>query len=159
MKGITSALPIVVSMAALCVSLATFLFNRSRDRRDLFLKFHEKLIEPDLQKGRAILYASVNTVQDAESLRSTRPDDYALVNRALSMFDVLGIYVYRRYVDKDVVLEEWGPTLAKAWQCGQHFVEHRAQNQGFRVWPNLRRLGDEAQEYTKAKQDNERWKV
>lgn len=41
------------------------------------------------------------------------------------MYDVLGIYVKRRYVFKSWVKEEWGSDLAKARTLGKHFNANR----------------------------------
>ena len=137
--------PVLISVFALAVSVAAFLISLRRDRRDLFLSMHERLIDPDLQEGRRVLHARINSVEDVKQLLDASPREYALVNRALAMLDIFGMYVARGYIDKRVALEEWGYTYAKAAARAAHVIEFRAQHQdGWRSWPNLQRFGADA---------------
>ena len=47
---------VAVADAALAVSLSTFLINRRRDRRDLFLRLHERLASIDQRRGRKLIH-------------------------------------------------------------------------------------------------------
>jgi hypothetical protein len=68
------------------------------------------------------------------------------------MFDQFGGYVLRGYVDRQLMLEEWGHTYANAWLHGQHFIAERAAHDGGRWsgWPHLRDLGPAAVEWSTA---------
>lgn len=74
-------------------------------------------------------------------MRAAGTDEYHLINRALATFDILAMYVERGYIDGDVVLEEWGHSLARAYQQAQTFIENRVANQTWKPWPHLRSFG------------------
>lgn len=133
-----------IALIALVLNGLTFSDRRRQDRRDLFLKLHERLIDPDVQRGRRLLYERVHSPADAARLREHATDDYELVNRALAMFEVFAMYVERGYVDRDMALEEWGHTIARAYERAEHFLDDREQLQTWKPWPNLRVFGPAA---------------
>ncbi len=137
---------IVVSVAAFAVSVYALLAKRDQDRRDLFLKMHERLIDAELQEGRRLLRERIGSVDDAIGMRKADPVSYQLVGRALAMFDILGGYVSRGYVDRDLVLEEWGRTYAGCWEHGRHIVMERAEREPltWSAWPHLQAFGEVA---------------
>jgi hypothetical protein len=48
---ISLLISLLISMVALSVSFIALLVKRRQDRRELFLKMHERLIDPDLRGG------------------------------------------------------------------------------------------------------------
>jgi hypothetical protein len=141
-----TVISLLISVGALCVSIGALLTKRKQDRRDLFLKMHERLIDHDLQNGRRILRERIKSVEDAKKMRLDDPESYYLVGRALAMFDILGCYVRRKYVDEQLVLEEWGRTYAGSWDHGRHVVAERAEgeNETWSAWPHLQAFGETA---------------
>jgi hypothetical protein len=137
---------LLISVAALSVSLVALLAKRRQDRRELFFKMHERLIDPDLKRGRQILRERVTSAEKAREMHEHDPDAYQLVGRALAMFDILGCYVRRRYIDEGLVLEEWGHTYAGAWASGRHVVVERAGREAltWSAWPHLQAFGETA---------------
>lgn len=108
----------VAAVVAALISLALFLASRRQerrsvenDKRNLFLSLNEQLMQPDLQRGRDILRRRVNSKRDAEVLYHRKRDDHWTVSQAVAMFDLLGLYVSREYVDRDLVVAEWGRCL------------------------------------------------
>jgi hypothetical protein len=139
---------LVISLAALSVSVVTLLTKQRQDRRDLFLKMHERLVDPDLQQGRRILRERIKSVEDAQAMRKEDQVSYQLVGRALAMFDILGGYVLRKYVDEELVLEEWGHTYAGSWASGRYVILERTASERERLtwsaWPHLQAFGKRA---------------
>lgn len=134
-----------LALLAFTFSLGAFFYNRYKAKKDSFLAIHEKLIALDIQEGRRLLFTKVNSPEDAKLLEEHDIEAYQKVNRALAMYDVLGLYVSRRYVDKSIVLEEWGQNLSKARWHGQHFMEHRRQKNAPSKWKHFDALSEEAE--------------
>jgi hypothetical protein len=146
----SAAIPIVISCGAFAFSIFTWRERRNQDQRDLFLKMHERLIDVDLQRGRRILAENIHSVKDAEALLRGSPADYELANRALAMFDIFALYAERGYVDRKLVLEEWGYTLANTWACGQYLIAERLNRHRpntWSAWPHFQKLGKLADEW------------
>lgn len=144
-----AALTIGISAVALVVSIYALIATQKRDRRDLFLQMHHLLTDKDLQEGRRLLYETINSVDDVRQIRQTDPARTALINRALSTFELLAFYVQRGYIDKQLMLEEWGHTYARAWLHGRHFVVERLERErdGWSGWPHLQTLAPEAEQW------------
>lgn len=143
-------IPTVISVCAFSLSLYTWRERKVQDRRDLFLKFHERLIDIELQRGRRILMQKVNSVEDAAKLAREAPSDYEIVNRALAMFDIAALYIERNYIDQQLFLEEWGYTYAGTWGRAQFFIAERLARQApntWSAWPHFQSFGRYASQW------------
>ncbi len=142
----TDWIPTVIAVAAFAFSLVNWHVSRQHDKRDLFLAMHERLIASEVQEGRRLLYLD-HSLDQLDELRKSGSPEYQLINRALANFDVLAMYVDRGYIDRNVVLEEWGHSLARAYQRAEPFISNRVANQSWRPWPHLRAFGPTAVEW------------
>lgn len=143
----TTVVSIVFSSAALVISALAYISRQRQDRRDLFLKLHERLVDPEIQLGRRVLFEQVHSVADAERLRNDAQESYQLINRSLAMFDILAMYVDRGYIDKSLALEEWGHSFARTFRQAQPFIADRLAVQSWAAWPHLREFGVVAEEW------------
>ena len=136
--------PIVIACAAFAFSVFTWQERAAKDRRDLFLKLHERLNDIDLQRGRRILAERIKSIEDAATLLHDSPNDYELVFRALAMYDVAALYAERGYIDRKLFLEDWDGSYARAWEHGQHVIAERLNRltpNSWSDWPHFQRLG------------------
>ncbi|MFC4610584.1 hypothetical protein ACFO9E_22715 [Streptomyces maoxianensis] len=140
----TDGWAVVVASVALVVSVGTWLHGRHEKQRDLFLSLHERLTHPDFQSGRRILWDEIHHSGDVEVLIRHRPQDFRQVSGAIAMFDILGLYVAKKYVNKDAVLQEWGSTVARTYLHGVHVLDACEPEFGWRPWPHFEELGEEA---------------
>ncbi|MFI6652744.1 hypothetical protein ACIBI8_34705 [Streptomyces sp. NPDC050529] len=140
----------VAAVVAALISLALFLASRRQerrsvenDKRNLFLSLNEQLMQPDLQRGRDILRRRVNSKRDAEVLYRRKRDHWT-VSQAVAMFDLLGLYVSREYVDRDLVVAEWGEMLALSCNGnGDYFIEARESKLKWKPYPHYAKLAGE----------------
>ena len=105
-----NALPIALSTTALIFSVYVFFNSRVRDRRDVLIKMSEMFISDDLEKGRYLLF---NKVTDKASVDHLDDQEYHNINRALSAFNLLGLYVKNGYIGEKDAIETWGSDLRK----------------------------------------------
>ena len=143
---VSSSASLLISIAALAFTGLTYRDRRRQDRRDLFLKLHERLVETDLQRGRRLLFTQAQTIESVLKLRDEEPDNFDLINRAIAMLDVAGLYVTKKYVDKQDFLAEWGPVYGRAWLAADAFLAVRlgGLRGGQHGWPYFQALGAEA---------------
>jgi len=144
---ISSSASVLISLTALTLTGLSYRDRRKQDRRDLFLKLHERLVEPDLQRGRRLMFAHAQTTEAVKELREQKPELYDQINRALAMFDIAGMYITKGYINKKDFMAEWGSVYGRAWLAAQPFLEVRfggIHSDGQRGWPHLRTLGPEA---------------
>ena len=142
------ATPLVAS-AALGVSLYNLARARRQDRRDLFLKLHVRLTEPELQAGRRLLHARIKSLEDAAHVAANDVQDYDRMNRALAGFDVLGLYVSEGFVDRDLVLREWADSLHRIGPAAEAFIGYRSNGQEWALWPHFQQLRRDAEVFLK----------
>ncbi|MEU5929317.1 hypothetical protein ABZ817_38330 [Streptomyces antimycoticus] len=147
---VLAVLSLVIAGGALGWSIRTYRASIKLNRRDLFLSLHEQLSRPDRMRGRSILREEITSVPDAEAIRQSRPGDYELVMSAIIMLDILGLYVKKNYVRKDLVLEEWGWLYGRCFDHGQHVINERQwygpDRRTRAPWINFVELGKEASE-------------
>lgn len=133
---------LIVSALAVGLSLAALLRSRGQARIDLFVDFHQRLLDPELHRGRRVLLDHVTSTSDVRRLRADE-EAYFAVNRALATLDVLAGHAERGWMDRELVLAEWGELFALIAPPAKHFAAVRAEELGLRSlpWPHLRRLG------------------
>lgn len=135
---------VVISTAALILSLAAFLTTRWRDRRDLLLGIHERLTTADQQHGRRLIY---EMSERNLSVRDLSDDDYALINNALATLNNLGLYYKRRYIRRKDILVIWALAVVRLTRAAEPFLAHRDELIGTRSWPELRELAADAEKH------------
>lgn len=146
MSGAIAWTSVGISTVAVGLSLYSLLFTRVRDRKDVFLKMHERLLDPDLFQGRQLLFENISAVDDVIVLKRENGEGYRAINRSLAMLDVFALYAERGYVDKNLVLSEWGWVYVMVWRHGQHFARIRSSDLSLPTapWPHLQTLASEA---------------
>ncbi len=97
---------IIISCGAFIFSLYAWRERVAQDRRDLYLRLHERLLDVELQHGRRILFRKVNSIDDARTLFREKPERYDLANMALAMLDTAALYVEHGYIDSELYMEE-----------------------------------------------------
>lgn len=112
---------ITIAIAALAVSLATFLTGRWRDRRDLLLGLQDRLVSADQQRGRQLIYSLGGRPAEVEHLS----DEFVLIINAFAALNVLAIYYRRRYVRRKDALELWASTVNRVLISGEEFLNTR----------------------------------
>jgi hypothetical protein len=95
-------LPIVVSLVALTISVLSYRQRRVSEKRELFLRVNDTLVSLDMQRGRELLAE----VADEDAWWEVRTREVReQINRSLAQFDVMALYVEKKYLDADTVLE------------------------------------------------------
>ncbi|MFL6123729.1 hypothetical protein [Actinophytocola sp.] len=135
-----------ISILALGVSIFTLRERRVLDRRDLFLKMHERLLDQDVMRGRRILTREVHSLFDVRQLYIERHNDYEIVSRALSMLDFAALYVKQGYIEKNLFIDEWGVVYVELRKHFLLLVEEKAKDDPSYMWSwrHFKTLADEA---------------
>lgn len=135
-------LALFVSAGALILGVVNFLQAHRRDKRDLFLRLHETLVEPDVVAGRRALY-KVKSEDDAEAVCGNE-EISTRIYRALAMFDVLGLYVESRWIDERTVLREWSNSLVRSREPARLWIAKRYEGVQWHSWPHYTSLAEKA---------------
>ena len=139
----------VVAGVALAVSLFAYFAGRWRDRRDLFLRVHERLAAADLQEGRRLIHELLRDQQ--RKVGELEPRQRDLINYTLSNLNVACFYYRRRYVRRKDMKEMWGRPLVDAFNSAGPFLEFRdRENGGVPIWPDLRAFVEDARKHQQA---------
>lgn len=142
LRGFLTILALVVSAGALALGVVNFQRARRLDKRDLFLRMHEALLDPAVVAGRRALYDLRDTGQAAALVY--KEETLTQVYRALAMFDVLALYVENGWIDEATVLDEWGNSLRRSIEPAEHFIAARYQTIQWHSWPHYRALAEKA---------------
>jgi hypothetical protein len=140
-----------IAAAALVVSLSTFFVSRWRDRRDLFLRIHERLASVDQQQGRRLIHQLLR--EDQKAISDLDPQQYSLINHTLSNLNVACFYYCRGYVRRDDMLDIWGLALVRTCDAAQPFLTYReSENEGVQPWPELTAFVHDAREHLSSRE-------
>lgn len=147
----TAAWALLVSLLALVLTGANTVWARRRDKREMFLRMHDRLLDPEVVAGRRMLY-TINSREYASHLSGEDQEALTRIYRALALYDVLGLYVERKWIDKQTVLDEWGESLSKSLTPGRFFIRGVRSGDNARVknWPHWQKLAEEADAHIKA---------
>jgi hypothetical protein len=142
-SGHTAILALVVAATAAALSLANTLLNRRYRRQDAYLKMHDLLTEPEMQRGRRLVYAIGRSgkIPDYDS------DEHLAVNRTLAAHNNLAMYVSKGVISKRWVLDGWHHTLQDLGPGATAYINHRGDFHAWRVWTELEELIAEAASY------------
>lgn len=127
-----------VAAAAFLLALHTFNFNRLKSKSDLFNLMHAKLLDSDIQLGRAHL----SSLSDAEAVKDLESEIFRLINRAIAHYDTLAMYALKGDVVLQDVIETWGVAMHQRTEKIRWFIQGRTEMDGYASWPHLRQLLD-----------------
>lgn len=133
-----AAMPGIIAIG---LTMYTVRQTRRQHRLDTFTRLHDLLTAQESQRGRRKLFAA------AES--GVWPErgsvDWDEINRALSMLETLAMYINRKIVNRDLVMEAWHHSLRRLQGPAEHFIALRCGDH--RLWPHLRTLLRDANSY------------
>jgi len=141
-RDLFTVLAVLVSAGALWLGIVNYKRARRLDKRDLFLRIHEALIEPGVVEGRRLLYQIPDQATAAAMVY--KPEKLTAVYRALAMFDVLAMYAENGWIDEDTVLDEWGHSLRWSVPFAERFIAARYETIKWHSWPHYKALADKA---------------
>jgi hypothetical protein len=137
-----STVSVLISFMALGFSFFAFFESRVKDRRDMFLQMHHMLVSEELRRGRFILFQKVT---DENSIKNLSDIEWRDVDRALSAYNALGLYVAKGYVNENDVMDIWAVPICQAWKAAQPYLTYREHLQGSTPWKYLAFLVERAQ--------------
>lgn len=135
----------LAAVAAVLYSVYISNSHRKQEKRNLFLSLNQQLMNPDLQRGRALLREKINKADDASEVYEKHQGEHWAISEAVAMFDLLGLYVNRDYVDEELVMAEWGKALTLAYEGhGEFFIEAREKALGWPPYPHFKLIAEKA---------------
>lgn len=134
---------------AVGVSFRALHTSQRQQRRDLFLALHERLSSVEQQAGRTVLRDQFHSVKDAARVRKRDRESHRQAASALAMLDILGLYTEKNFVDKHLVLAEWGRVLVGLEPNIRNALRERKQQTRteWLPWPHLQKLLRDADDW------------
>lgn len=112
---------------------------------------HEILISDDLQRCRYVLFQKVT---DEDSVEHLTDGEWRDINRTLSTFNALGLYLANGYVRERDVMDIWARPTCRVWKASQPFIDHRERLQGYRPYKYLALLTEKSEQYLRRRGEN-----
>jgi hypothetical protein len=135
---------VAISAAAFAVSLSTLHINRRRDKRDLFLRVHERLAAVEQQRGRKFLY---EMREQRRSVAEVTTEEREVIDHALSMLNVACFYFVRRYISRKDLKRQWALSIVRTVNAAEPYIAYRDAQRGTQTWPDLLRFTSEARKF------------
>lgn len=92
---------------------------------------HQILIGDDLVRGRYLIFQKIT---DEKSVEQLSDDEYRDINRALSTYNALGLYLANGYIRENDVMDMWAQPIFRAWRAAQPYITQRERLQGYKPW-------------------------
>ncbi|MDR6557802.1 hypothetical protein J2809_002162 [Arthrobacter pascens] len=138
-RGVTlQFITLVVAASAFVLAYRTYKFNELKSKTDLFTSFHEKLIEAEAQKGRSFL----RLLKAPKAVKDLTSEQFSCLNRALSLYETLAMYMAKGNIREEDVLETWGAAIYGRHEEIRWFMDYRDETHEYVSWPHLRTLLD-----------------
>jgi hypothetical protein len=129
---------LAISITAMSLTTYTVIQTRRQRRADTFIRLHELLIQPDVQRGRRLLFEAA----EGKPMPASGTVEWDEINRSLALYDTLGLYVAHHFVDRETTLDVWHHSLRAIREPAEHFIAQRQSR--WRPWPHLSRLFEAA---------------
>jgi hypothetical protein len=146
---------VAIAIAALVISLSTFVTSYWRDRRDLLLSVLHGLSTVDQQRGRRLTHQQLAELHKGVS--DLDADEFDLINNALAGMNTMAFYYRRRYVPRKAAMEFWAGPVVGLLEAGEQFLAYRdtQRKDGREQWPELRAFGEAARRHLRKQRQNE----
>jgi hypothetical protein len=131
-----------LALCALALGMVNFQRAKKLDKRDLFLRLHEALVEPEVVAGRRALYKIKTT--DGAAAACVDEQTSSRIYRALALFDVLALYVESKWIDEGTVLKEWSNSLVRSTEPAELWMAERYKGVEWHSWPHYQALASKA---------------
>jgi hypothetical protein len=116
---------LVVAVAAIAVAAWTALWARRQARRSLYLDLEARLTDLDSQEGRRLLHSKVANDSAPARLLAREPQQFDKINRVMSLFNTLGSYADRRYIEPEIVTRHWAQNMRNSWPNIERWIRFR----------------------------------
>jgi hypothetical protein len=136
-------LALAITALAATLSLANTMLNRRYRRQDAYLKMHDLLTTPEMQRGRKL----VSQIGLTGKIPAPESDERAAVNRALVAHSNLAMFIHRGVISKRWVLGAWHHTLRDLNPGAAIYIDHRREVHGWGVYAELEQLIEDAVNY------------
>ncbi|WP_304450848.1 hypothetical protein [Nocardiopsis sp. YSL2] len=122
---------LIGAIAAISVFVADILIRKHSDRRNLLLKIHEEMTEIENQRGRRIL---IKLLEENKHTRRLEEKDREMVNKSLSLIDIMGYYCRKGYIEESEVLTLWGASFQRILPKAEEFARQMDAEKGEVTW-------------------------
>lgn len=155
----------IAVLTTVVVATRAIAANSSLQRQAAYQRLHERLIEPDVAKGRRLLIMTHHARLAREATGETiplgyegrdpakaRPDyayplptdeDWDLVNHSLALLDTLGYYLKSGLIDQGTFAESWRTPLQNLRDPLLEFQKHRYALNIHQPWSYLSGMMEE----------------
>jgi hypothetical protein len=142
-QGIPSYLPITIAVLSLLVSTAGFVYTRRSKKRELFVELYDKMLEPDRQYGRQLLFEWCEMGTDPSDVSS---EDWRKANHAMAWFELVSYMHQKGHIPKKDAFEIWGKTAVRTYKAARqcNFYHLRNDQHGHDLWPHFVAFANDA---------------
>jgi hypothetical protein len=83
---------------------------------------------------------------DKDSVERLSDNEWRDIDRALSAYNALGLYIAKGYVKESDVMDLWAVPISKAWKAAQPYLTYREHLGDPNPWKYLSFLAERAQQ-------------
>ena len=134
----TAFMALVILITAIFAVLQLREISRSR-KVTAFMNLSQFLQREEIRRARRILIGT-----SGKSFEDWSEEEIEAAERACSTYDVAGIMVSKKLIEKDLVVNEWRDSIIKCWEAAKPMIEEYRKKRGKDFWDDFEKLYKEA---------------
>jgi len=124
----TASMAVVILCTAIFAVLQLKEVSRSR-KVTAFMNLSQFLQQQEIREARgALIQAS------GKDLKDWSQDEIKAAEKACSSYDVAGIMVSRKLIERDLIVNEWRDSIIKCWEAAKPMIIEYRRNRGEDFW-------------------------
>jgi len=134
----TAFMALVILITAIFAVLQLREISRSR-KVTAFMNLSQFLQREEIREARRILIGT-----SGKNFEDWSKEEIEAAEKACSTYDVAGIMVSKKLIEKDLVVNEWRDSIIKCWEAAKPMIEEYRKKRGKDFWDDFEKLYKEA---------------
>ena len=134
----TAFMALVILITAIFAVLQLREISRSR-KVTAFMNLSQFLQREEIREARRILIGT-----SGKNFGDWSKEEIEAAEKACSTYDVAGIMVSKKLIERDLVVNEWRDSIIKCWEAAKPMIEEYRKKRGKDFWDDFEKLYKEA---------------
>jgi hypothetical protein len=134
----TAFMVLVILATAVFAALQLKQVSKSR-KAQTFMELSKYLQREEIREARRVLIGI-----SGKEYKDWSKEETEAAEKASHTYDVAGVMVFRKLIEKELVVDEWRRSVIKCWEAAQPMIKGYQKERGKDFWHNFEKLYDEA---------------
>jgi len=134
----TAFMALVILITAVFAALQLKQVSKSR-KAETFMELSKYLQREEIREARRILIGI-----SGKDYKDWSKEETEAAEKVSHTYDVAGVMVFRKLIEKELVVDEWRRSIIKCWKAAEPMIKGYQKERGKDFWHNFEKLYEEA---------------